>query len=310
MYEPGLSAGERSFGSFPQTPKKRSTFMSETNSRRSPVGRIMVALDASTASMHALNAAVDLAGRFNAKVLGLFVEDINLLRLAEMPFAWEISFFGPGPRKLNPAEMALQLRTQADRIRAALAVIAERNGVAWEFRTVRGDVGSQVLAAAVGIDLVVLGKIGRSLPGTQRTGSTVRTLLLQHQGMTLVMQARAFFSGPPVAVVYDDSPAARKALDIACFLARRHDSGMVVLVIGDSAAAMTECREQVRQRLQAVDMQVRFCALISPTMAELVRRIQRETRGPVVLPYLEKWFGGESLCCLVDEISNSVLLVR
>ena len=269
-----------------------------------------MALDASTTSMHALHAAVDLAVRLNAKLVGLFVEDINLLRLAALPFVREVSFFGPEPRELSPAEMARQLRTQAERIRAALAAIAERHGVDWEFRSVRGAVGAQVLAEAAGIDLVVLGKIGRSLPGTQRTGSTVRTLLLQHRGMTLIMQTRTFFNGPPVAVVYDGSAGAGKALDTACFLAGSDPAELIVFVIGGSDAAVQERQEQVRARLQAQEIKARFFTIISPSPADLVRRIQRTTPGPVVLPCLEEWFGGEALCGLIDEIANSVLLVR
>jgi nucleotide-binding universal stress UspA family protein len=284
--------------------------MNETNSRRSPIGRILVALDASASSMNALHAAVDLAGRFKAEVLGLFVEDINLLRLAEWPFAREISFFGPGPREIDPLHMALQLRIQADRIRDTLARIADRSGIRWEFRTVRGDVGSQVLSAAADIDLVVLGKIGRSLPGAQRTGSTVRALLLQRQGMTLIMQTQVLFTGSPVAVVCDGSPAAGRALETACDLAQRHAAPMIVFVIGDSGEALEAHREQARERLRSRGVEARFYAVLKPTATELALRIQRETRGPVILPCLQAWFAGESLCGLIDAIANSVLLIR
>lgn len=284
--------------------------MNEANSRRSPIGRILVALDASSSSVNALHAAIDLAGRFNAQVLGLFVEDINLLRLAELPFAREISFYGPGPREINPLEMALQLRIQADRIRSTLAQIADRYGIAWEFRTARGDVGAQVLSAAADIDLVVLGKIGRSLPGTQRTGSTVRALLMQRQGMTLILQTRALFAGTPVAVVYDGSPAAGQALETAGFLAKLHDTPMIVFVIGDSGEALEAHREQARERLRSRGVEARFYAVLKPTATELALRIQRETRGPVILPCLQAWFAGESLCGLIDAIANSVLLIR
>ena len=57
----------------------------ETTADHTP-RRILVALDASAHSHAALAAAVALAARLHAEIEGLFVEDINLLRLAELPF--------------------------------------------------------------------------------------------------------------------------------------------------------------------------------------------------------------------------------
>ena len=44
------------------------------------IRRILVALDASPASLSAMQNAVELAARLGAELIGLFVEDINLLR--------------------------------------------------------------------------------------------------------------------------------------------------------------------------------------------------------------------------------------
>ncbi|MGB7837261.1 MAG: universal stress protein, partial [Terrimicrobiaceae bacterium] len=56
------------------------------------IRRILVALDASAHSRAALEAACELALGLDAELSGLFVEDINLLRLAQLPFASEISY--------------------------------------------------------------------------------------------------------------------------------------------------------------------------------------------------------------------------
>lgn len=56
------------------------------------IRRILVALDTSPSSQAALEAAVALAERLNAEVCGLFVEDVDLLRVAESPYAREILY--------------------------------------------------------------------------------------------------------------------------------------------------------------------------------------------------------------------------
>ena len=54
------------------------------------VKRILIALDPSRRGQSALQAAAHLAAGTGAELAGLFVEDINLLRLAGLPFAREL----------------------------------------------------------------------------------------------------------------------------------------------------------------------------------------------------------------------------
>lgn len=285
--------------------------MSQEKQRHSPIQRILVALDASTSSLNALHTAVDLAAQFKAEVLGLFVEDVNLLRLAELPMAREISFYTPSARRLKPLEMELQLRIQAARIRRTLEKIAGQAGVAWSFRSTRGAVGAEVLSAGAEADLVVLGKIGRSLPGPQRSGSTVRTLLLHRRGMTLIMESRVPF-GPtlPVAALYDGTPAAQKALETATYLAESHQAAMIVFIIADSIEQGRAYQQEAVRRLEPPHSPTAFRRLVRADLSELADRIRRETGGPVVIPCLEDWFAAEKLCGLIDDITNPVLLIR
>jgi nucleotide-binding universal stress UspA family protein len=284
--------------------------MNDEYSRRSPIRRILAALDASASSLSALQTAVDLAARFDAELQGLFVEDINLLRLAQLPFAREISFFSPHSRRIVPEEMELQLRAQASRIPDVLAKTADRLGVTWEFRIVRGDVGSEVLSAGAGADLVVMGKIGRSLPGMQRSGSTVRTLLLNRTGMTMILQTRVQLIRTPVIAMYDESESADKTLDIAVQLAKLHDAPLVIFIIAKNAEKAETSELRASEQLHDQDVQVRFRKFIEPTLTSLAESIRNETKGPVIIPCLDDWFEGEKLCGLVDEIANPVLLIR
>ena len=50
------------------------------------IGRILVALDASPHSLNALRAAAELAAVTESELHGLYVEDLNLLRMCGLPF--------------------------------------------------------------------------------------------------------------------------------------------------------------------------------------------------------------------------------
>jgi nucleotide-binding universal stress UspA family protein len=284
--------------------------MSEEYRRHSPIKRILAALDASTSSLNALQTAVDLAARFDAELLGLFVEDINLLRLAQLPFAREISFYSPRLRRIETKEMEIELRTQAARIRTMLAKTADRLGVSWEFRTTRGDVGAEVLTAGSKVDLVIMGKIGRSLPGFRRSGSTVRTLLLQRMGMTMILESRVQIAHTPVAAVYDNAESARKVLNTAINLSQLHEAPLVVFIVAGNTEEAKVRKRHALEELRDLKIPVKFRQVINPNLIDLAAQIRIETKGPVIISCLEDWFEGDKLCGLIDEIANPVLLIR
>jgi nucleotide-binding universal stress UspA family protein len=121
-----------------------------------PIRRILVALDATRASAAALEAAVSLAEHLEAELLGLFVEDVNLLRLAALPFAHEVGFPSARARRLESDDMERTLRAQATLAQQALVTAVHQRRVPWSFRVVRGQVVTELLAASQQADLIAI----------------------------------------------------------------------------------------------------------------------------------------------------------
>ncbi|MBK6326147.1 MAG: universal stress protein [Chloroflexi bacterium] len=113
------------------------------------IQRILVALDASPHSLAALEAAIDLAERLDAELQGLFVEDINLLRLAQLPFARELRYPLPGSQKVDTLHMEEQLRGQAAQAQRLFQQLAEDHKIKHSFTVVRGVVASSLLRATL-----------------------------------------------------------------------------------------------------------------------------------------------------------------
>ncbi len=145
--------------------------MNQADENQFSIQRIMLALDASPRSIDMIETAARLAGRLGSELIGVFVEDINMLRMAELPFASELGFFSPFSRRLESSQLERDFRAQANWMRRALAEIAERENIPWEFRVARGSIAPELLTAGAEADLLILGKVGCSLIQRRRIGS-------------------------------------------------------------------------------------------------------------------------------------------
>lgn len=271
------------------------------------IQRILVALDASPHSLSALEAAVELAASFRAELLGLFVEDINLLRLAELPFAQEVGRFSGTLRRLDTRHVERQLHAQAVRARQALTRIAERAQVQWSFHVARGQIASELLTAASDVDLVILGKAGWS--GQRRLGSTARSVLSQAPGPALILQ-QGVRLGLPVVVLYDGSRMAQRALAAATQLVRGSEGYLTLLLLADGPDAAQSLQMEAADWLQERGLKARYRWLSKADAARLCRVVQVEGGGVLVLHRDMPLLRGEALMALLNEIGCPVLLVR
>ncbi len=276
---------------------------------QSEIRRILVALDASQSSLSALQNAVELAAALEAELIGLYVEDTNLLRLAQLPLAREVSAFSPIFRQMESIEIERELRAQAGQIRRIVARVCEDRGISWQFKVSRGVVAAELLAAAVDADLMVLGKIGRSFSGARRTGSITRTIVSSRPGMTLILRSGSLLTFP-VILLYDGSDLSEKAFQAAGRLTRVHDGRLTVLVLADSREEARKLQMSVVERLKEHKLGADFRLVVRGSISGIAQRIHMEGSGPVVIPCDAENEEDEQLCALLDEIENPVMLVR
>jgi hypothetical protein len=110
------------------------------------VRRVVVRLDSRERA--ALRAAAALAAELEAELLGLFVEDPDLLSFAALPFARELCFTSATQRALDRPAMERSLRALAAELERACAAAMRGAAVPWAFRSTRGSLAAGLLAAA------------------------------------------------------------------------------------------------------------------------------------------------------------------
>lgn len=273
------------------------------------IRRILVALDASTHSAAALEAATELAARCGAELLGLYVEDINLLRLAGSPFAQEVGQFTAIRRRLDIQEVERQIRGQRVRIRRMFEVTTRKTRLRRSFQVTRGAVANEVLRAASEVDALVLGRVGWSLVAPRRMGSTARAVLSQAPGLALIVPHSGCL-GAPFLVLYDGSSLANKALHVVTGLMEPEEGPLTVLLLTEHPEQLEPLRAQVHAWLGERDLVAHYRSLSKTNVPDLVRTLQAEQCGTLVVPSRGDVLGAQALQAVLDQVEVPVLLVR
>jgi nucleotide-binding universal stress UspA family protein len=273
------------------------------------IRRILVALDASTHSLAALGAAAELAAALRAELIGLFVEDENLLHLAALPFAHEIRSPMATKEPISSDTMEHQMQLQASQARRALKEAAERVKAQWSFRIVRGQVTASVLEAALDADMVAMGRVSHPLHSRSRLGSTARATSTGTEGSVLLMQKDTDLSYP-VLVTYDGSQAAWPALAAAAKLARSSGDKLNVLILSKSLEEATPLRDEVSAWLEDHDLTAEFHWLPQPTVNNLAVLTQAAENCVLVLGGDNPLLRAEAIQELLDATDCPVMLVR
>lgn len=294
--------------------------MSEAKREPEFIRRILVAFDNSGHSLAALEAAVELAARLNVELLGLFVEDINLIRLAGLPFVQAIHYPWASTRPLDSQKLEQELEARATQARRAVATAAEQAHVRWSFRVARGQVALEVLAAASDVDLLSLGIAGQlTIQRRARLGSTARAVAARAPGAVLLLQQGEKI-GPQVMVVYDGTAAAQRALALAVLLRVTPRSGTLPALI---VLTPTEDRVDIDPYLeqeagawlteQGVEPKFRRLAKMDVlNLAQAVGESIAAEKGGLLILSSESLirFGPETIQALLDKIDCPLLLVK
>jgi len=271
------------------------------------IRRILVALDASALSLVALEEAASLAAAMEAELTGLFVEDINLVRIAALPFARQLSFPSGAEEPMSSTRIDRELRARGELARKALAAAAERRHTPWSFRTVRGQVTGEILAAALQADLIFFGKTGWS--PAQSLGSTALALIARVPGAVVLVQQEVP-RGDPILTLYDGSSGGRQAVETALRLANARQVGLVVFISSDTPEAGERLQQQAMQVVGNRLPGARFLRMHNRDPRRFAQALRAEGGGLLVLAGDSPVAQEAAIRQLLELTRNPVLLIR
>lgn len=274
------------------------------------IRRILVAVDASPHSQAALAAAVEMAAQFEAELLGIFVEDINLLRLGDLPFVQELGIYSARRRHVETEEMEQRLRARAQQLRRVFLALARRAAVRGDFHVIRGRVNREIASAAEHADLLILGRAGWSYVRTRQLGSTARAACTIDVPRVIVLMHEGAQLHAPLLVVYDGSPVGTRVLLMAAGWTQRISGPLQILLLADGEERIPELKRQVNQLLSRYPVALYYRALTYTNLPMLAEAIHDTGHGTLLLPAKTSLLQEDEIVQLMEMIDLPIVLVR
>lgn len=258
--------------------------------------RILVTLDSSGGSLAALDGAAMMAAELDAELVGLFVEDANLLRLAALPVSSEIGFVSARPRNLSRSTVERTFRHLAEEARRALAQAADRCRVRWSFDVTRGSVVGEAL---------------RAVHQEEVAARATSAMTSNPAGSVVLLQARPCTAPSGKAlIIMDGGHHSLQALPTCLELAAQACTDeLLLLVVTDS---VFEARSQIRRARRLIETDGGHAAVHGmgrARVADLVALAENEGCGTLIFSASAGLLSADQLARLVEQVDYPVFVV-
>ena len=199
------------------------------------IGRVVIPFDSASDDAAAIDTAARLAAHANTPLHGIFVEDEELMCLANLPFARQVTL-GTGAEPLTVERTEQQLHAAAERARQNIAAAAEREGVAWSFEVVRGSPES-AFSVVSERDLVVASALTRPIAGHFRVACRWWPSINIAPGPLLLARRAWEAPGAVLIMLRDQNHGSVRLLEAAARIAEARNANLTLVCTADCAGA-------------------------------------------------------------------------
>ena len=162
---------------------------------------------------------------------------------------------------------------------------------------------------AAGAELVAMTVMSRTTLQIGAGGDVSHSVVQSAGAALLCGQAPAADPARPILLLYDASPAATQALELAIRLAG-HPGGITVITLATDAARAAALRQRATARLQSESIAFRLRDLGAARTSAAIELLRREHGSLVLLPVDGTMPAGLSLQILLQRLGLPVLQVR
>lgn len=227
--------------------------------------RIIVALNACRRDLGGLEIAAALAARKGCELEALFVEEVNLINVAELPFTKEVARCSGTEREIDQPRVSRAQRASLSQIQQAIDRLSEEQSVQASLRIVRGHFMRIALSIRDDVELLVLSRRGESAGGKSAPAS----------GGFAGFRGGAVAGEQPVWVIVDGTEGSFRALQAAQDIAAAQSVRLSAAVPGQRPDLAEEVRQRVTAAQRPTPPSLRVVALEPFDAPVLIRQIRQ-----------------------------------
>lgn len=256
--------------------------MAEDSERSILLREILVAIDTSTHSQAALEAAVALAKTMEANIQGLFVHDEIWNRISRLPSTRAVNALTGDVLPLENDTLEDQISILRNRLRRKLEYLSNRKQVKHSWNFLRGNVEDKILEAAENADMITIGLKGHSAR-KKKLGSSAKTIIQKADKPVLILK-EGLHLGTTLTAVYDASEESQKGIRLALKIARKNNSTLKVLVVDNNPKALEQRNKELEKILDDTNVSVKVELMEGTDLGSFLNSINKQHSGLLIIP--------------------------
>jgi len=272
------------------------------------VEKILVSLDSSKHSFAALQAALSMAHHYNASIKGVFVEDITLLNLAEMPFHQEVGEYSATVREISSDGISRGIFVQSKWVIRTFQKLINRTNLRSDFVIRRGKVNDIISRESEECDILILGKSGTNPLGYRQLGSTAKALIQKGQKNLLLVEDGNEIN-QPLIVLYDHSPAGQTAIETGKDHLNPGET-LILLVSEDNPDEFDRDKIHLTKWARENQINISIQTYTSRSFDYTIERIKDLKTGLLILPYIQNSPQEKFVAICLEKIYLPILLIQ
>ncbi len=243
---------------------------------------ILVAIDTSTHSHAALEAAVALAKTMEANIQGLFVEDELWNKITNLPSTRAVNALTGDVLPLENDTLEHQVAILRNRLRRKLEKMSSRNRVKYSWSSARGNVEKKILEASENADLITIGLKGQSAR-RKNLGSSAKMIIQKAEKPVLILK-EGLHLGTTLTAVYDASKESQRGIRLALKIAEKNKSSLKVLVVDNNPDAVDQRNKELEKILENNEVSVQVELMKSTDLGSFLNSINEQRSGLLIIP--------------------------
>lgn len=252
--------------------------MAQSRSQTDLRGKVVVRMRGSAASPLILEAATRVARTFRGELRGLFVENEELLALAQMPFAREISLTGLQSRSLSLDVVRKEMQAASATMKREFDRLTRAARIPAHFESIQGAAEEALKHATEDAGILAIGEpLALATPGIF---ADILHEITSLSGVVVVGSAACRAEGPILTIIDPDCDVAL-LVDTAEKIAEEGNDEVILLIAAQDGAQAEKIEHEAQAAIDT-GTRYRFERVGSITPKSLASLVERREAGLVV----------------------------